>query len=465
MNCGRLQILAKPNWQQIGGHPAVDALNLDVLRALDGFFDHIGHFGLTQPAYEDFLAWADLAEGADDLRRLSAGLSVFDPEDPNLALVEAALSIAEAKETFRGTDSKGRPSYERTVSVPPEEFPENWRGFLEQLRNRRIGGDPSAPSLDILKRMIQKLGQYIFVLRRDGLAEELHQEGLTAFYGDISTRISERTGALLRPATLRATWEELERFARLLGTYPEELCAALKKTLATLRDEELAVTQLKYERMHGLGGPPDVIREAFALLDKAGNSHSPGKRHILRNRAAALGLPAILPLRRDWDRIAFGKTLFWERDRYRFRHFKPGKTALLDGRRSFPASIPPRMSCFIDALILQDNDPKYLDALRNKAEHEQRPLFVQPNRKPAAKSYVSRVWSEIAGTGATIARTMMHDHFGAKGEEGLVKAMILCDQYSPNTPDHYKSVNVHQRVFDATQDDLLEEFEDLRALQ
>ncbi|GAA6194016.1 hypothetical protein NBRC116597_39370 [Phaeobacter sp. NW0010-22] len=220
------------------------------------------------------------------------------------------------------------------------------------------------------------------------------------------------------------------------------------------------MTQLKYDRMHGLGSPADIIREAIALLDKTVNSGRPGKRHILRNRATALGLPAILPLRRDWHRIVFGKTQFWDRGRYRFRNFKPGKTALLDGRRTFPASIHPRMSCFIDALLLQDNDPKYLEALRQKAEQEQRPLLVHPNGMPAAKSYVSRVWANTAGTGATISRTMMHDHFGAKREEGLTKAMILCDQYSPNTPDHYKGVSVHQRVFNATQNDLLQEFED-----
>ncbi|MBT3143745.1 hypothetical protein KL867_22060 [Ruegeria litorea] len=461
MSYERLQILAKPNWQKIDGHPVIDTLTLDVLRALDGFFDHIGQFKLTLPTPEDFLAWATLAGGADDLRFLSNGLSAFDAEDPTLAVIEAALSIIEAKETFCGTDSKGRPSYERSVSVPFVELPEDWQVFLQHLRVRRIGGDPSAPAPDIQDRMIQKLSQYVFVIRRDGLGEDLHQEGLTAFYGDISTRISARSGTLLRPATLRATWEELERFARLRGSYSEELGAALKMTLAMLREEELAVTQLKYEKMHGLGGPPDIIREAFALLGKTANSSSPGKRHILRNRAAALGLPAILPLRRDWDRIVFGKTLFWDRGRYRFRNFKPGKTALLDGRRTFPASIPPRMSCFIDALLLHDNDPKYLEALRQKAEQEQRPLFVHPNGMPAAKSYVSRVWAEIAGTGATISRTMMHDHFGAKGEEGLTKAMILCDQYSPNTPDHYKGVSVHQRVFNATQDDLLQEFEDL----
>jgi len=461
MSYERLQILAKPNWQNLDGHPVIDTLTLDVLRALDGFFDHIGQFKLTLPTPEDFLAWATLARGAKDLRFLSIGLFAFDAEDPNLAVIEAALSIIEAKETYCGTDSKGRPSYERSVSVPFVELPEDWQAFLQHLRVRRIGGDPSAPAPDIQDRMIQKLGQYTFVMRRDGLTQKLHQEGLTAFYADLSTRISERTGALLRPATLRATWEELERFARLTGTYPEGLMSALKKTLATLRDEELTVTQLKYERMHGLGGPADIIREAIALLDKTVNSGSPGKRHILRNRAAALGLPAILPLRRDWHRIVFGKTLFWDRGRYRFRNFRPGKTALLDGRRTFPASIHPRMSCFIDALLLHDNDPKYLEALRQKAEQEQRPLFVHPNGMPAAKSYVSRVWAEIAGTGATISRTMLHDHFGAKGEEGLTKAMILCDQYSPNTPDHYKGVSVHQRVFNATQDDLLQEFEDL----
>ena len=167
--------------------------------------------------------------------------------------------------------------------------------------------------------MTQKLGQYSRIARREGLPEELHQEGLTAFYSDLSTRLSCHSGELLRPATLRASWEELHRFARCRGTYSDDLVTELKQTLKTLREEEANSAQLKFGKLPGIGSPPDVIRDALDMLDTAERAATPGKRHILRNRAAAFALPAILPLRREWDRIVFGKTLFWEDHRYRFR--------------------------------------------------------------------------------------------------------------------------------------------------
>jgi hypothetical protein len=187
------------------------------------------------------------------------------------------------------------------------------------MKVRREAGDTRAPSLYIQDRMTQKLGQYILVMRREGLPNEMHQDGLTTFYADLSTRLSRHSGEPLCPATLCAIWEELHRFARCRGTYSDDLVTELKQTLKTLREEEANSAQLKFGKLHGIGSPPDVIRDALDMLDTAERAATPGKRHILRNRAAAFALPAILPLRREWDRIVFGKTLFWEDHRYRFR--------------------------------------------------------------------------------------------------------------------------------------------------
>jgi len=463
MKFERQNILNKPAWQAIREFPAVISLDMNTLRALDGFFDHIAKHQLVQPGKADFRAWADLGAGHQGLARLKMGLTIFDPQDPSLLGIEVVHAEVLKKAGNQSTSSKGRSVYERHVSVPKSEFPDNWQEFLAKLETRRLGGDVTAPSKDIQIRMAQKLGQYILVMKREGLPEELHQEGLTVFYRDVSTRISKRTGAPLRPATLRATWEELERFARLSGTYSLEFVAGLRKTLEALKADEEITTQQKYAKMHGLGGPPDIIKEAFHQLQKVDQISVPANRHKQRNRAAALGLPAILPLRREWDRIIFGKTLRWDGGRYRFHGFKPRKTALLDGRREFPGSIHPKMTPFIDALVLQGNDPNYLDSFREHVERIKRPLFVHPNGAACSKNYVTRVWSECFGTGAHIARTLMHDFFGAKGEEGVSKALIICDQYSPETQEPYFSMSLHQRLVTSAQDDILEIAIDLNA--
>lgn len=461
MMSDRFQILSKPNWQAIGGHPAIPALCLDQLRALDSFFDHIARFGLTEPNVSDFLAFACLGQGAKGLAHLRAGLAIFDAGDPSLALIDEAHSQIVVKDQHRGTSGRGRAHYTRSVSVASSDLPADWQAVLDGMKVRREAGDKRAPSPYIQVRMTQKLGQYILVMRREGLPIELHQDGLTAFYVDLSTRLSCHSGEPLRPATLRATWEELHRFACYRGTYSDDLMAGLKQTLKTLREEEISASQLKFGKLHGIGSPPDVIRDAMDMLDAAQKAATPGKRHILRNRAAAFALPAILPLRREWDRIVFGKTLFWEGDRYRFRGYKPGKTALLDGRREFPGSIHPMMCRFVDAMLLQDNDPHYLQALRAHAEASQRPLFAHPNGEAVAKNYVTNVWRETVGAGAQIARTLMHDYFGARGEEGTRRAMVMCNQHSRETANSYISTSVGEMELEMASEDLLDELSSL----
>lgn len=461
----RFQILAKPLWQELIGNSAIAELNLEQLRAVDGFFEHILRFRLAEPKVGDFLAFAALGYGVSGLQNLRAGLAKFDPDDPNVVLVDEAYSLFCKKAQHKGTSSKGRLHYTRKVSVAPTKLPENWQAVLANMKVRREAGDARAPSPDIQKRMAQKLGQYILVVCEEGLPEELHQDGLTAFYAHLSTRLSCHSGEPLRPATLRATWEELRRFALYCGTYPSDLMASLQQTLKTLADEEANAAQLKWGKLHGIGGPPDVIRDALDMLDIAEKASDPVKRHILRNRAAAFALPAILPLRREWNRIVFGKTLFWEGDRYRFRGYKPRKTALLDGRREFPGSIHPEMCRFVDAMLLQDNDPRYLQALRDHAEISQRPLFAHPNGAPVAQNYVTNVWREVAGVGAQIARTLMHDHFGSKGEEGIRRAMIMCNQHSRETADRYISTSVGEVELEMANEDLIEEFVSLERLR
>jgi hypothetical protein len=159
----------------------------------------------------------------------------------------------------------------------------------------------------------------------------------------------------------------------------------------------------------------------------------------------------------------FGKTLFWEGDRYRFRGYKPRKTALLDGRREFPGSIHPMMCRFVDAMLLQDNDPRYLQSLRDHAEVSQRPLFAHPNGRPVAKNYVTNVWHEVVGTGAQIARTLMHDYFGARGEEGTRRAMVMCNQHSRETADSYISTSVGEQELEMVSEDLLDELASFEA--
>jgi hypothetical protein len=77
------------------------------VRAMDGFFDHIARFGLTEPNVSDFFAFGSLGHGAKGLGNLRAGLAIFDGGDPSLVFVDEAQTQTAAKEQHKGTSSKG----------------------------------------------------------------------------------------------------------------------------------------------------------------------------------------------------------------------------------------------------------------------------------------------------------------------------------------------------------------------
>lgn len=94
-------------------------------------------------------------------------------------------------------------------------------------------------------------------------------------------------------------------------------------------------------------------------------------------------------------------------------------------------------SAFRRATLLQDDDPKYLDVLRAKAEAEHWPLFLYPNGIDVAANYVSQVWSSEFGTGAHICRTMVYDILFAIGEAETRAGMLLNDHASRQTAKEY----------------------------
>lgn len=79
----------------------------------------------------------------------------------------------------------------------------------------------------------------------------------------------------------------------------------------------------------------------------------------------------------------------------------------------------PHWNRFLDALILQDQDPAYLPEIRARVIAEQRPLYVNYDRSPCTYSWYSRAWKSVTGTGAHIARTLIYDEMADLGEFGI----------------------------------------------
>ena len=109
---------------------------------------------------------------------------------------------------------------------------------------------------------------------------------------------------------------------------------------------------------------------------------------------------------------------------------------------------------FIEALILQDNDPAYLDELRGAAIAEHRPLYVRPDGLQCPYGWYGRAWSRHAGTGGHIARTLINDEFAGgpidddeirelgfdpSGEFAVQVGMIANHHSSARTRSKYRS--------------------------
>ncbi|WP_372675416.1 hypothetical protein [Aquicoccus sp.] len=136
------------------------------------------------------------------------------------------------------------------------------------------------------------------------------------------------------------------------------------------------------------------------------------------------------PLRREWHELRFGGDLVWSDDRYRLRDYKLRKTRHRNGRETYPGSIHPSVQHFVDARLLQDDDPKYLNTLRAKAEAEEWPLFEHPDGGKVSENYVSQVWSAEFGTGAHICRSVVYDIVFAISEDATRAGMLLNDHTS-----------------------------------
>ena len=453
----RAHILAKPAFQPLIGHPALDALPLANLRVLDSFFDFLVARGKGAPSAGDAAAWAAIERIDDEdlLETLIDALGALAPSHSVLHSLRDAATGARHRANFRGQAPKSRRRrYVRTVSVDPSALPEDWMALLRAM-GMGLSGKIKAPAPDIVVRLEQKLCQFAWSAKKAGLPVELRLRQLQAYYEDLE-------GRRLRAATRRASWEELHRFARYIGD--KQAVALLAPTLSILRIAEQGETPLKFKALLEAGTTLTVLRKARKRLKKASASPLPDRRHSGRNRAAAFALGAIAPLRREWHRIVFGDTLTWSAEEgYRIT-LVPQKTSEINPTPYCP-QIHEDFAVFIDALILQDHDPAYLGDLRDMVIKRRRPLFVTYDGLPCAQSTVSRYWAEEIGTGAHIARTMIHDHSvdlalaGRLGEGeafdpvslGVRLGMAFCHQTAARTAVKYESEQTHKVELRAAQ--------------
>lgn len=428
-------ILRQPHMQHLLDEPALAELTEAELAALEAFMAFCYARELSDPQASDIDAFTQLCTPTpDDLLSLGDALTRLGMAETFVSITRAASDSLRHRVEFKGITQELRRHYKRTVSLPPEALPADWRQTLGRLRSCE------AYAVSIMTRMESRLGMFAWSAQQAGLPVDLScTEALTAFYQDIRTRSAEKDGNNGEPrwAYLRSTWEELHRFAKAHGI-SQAACKNLENTYNILTSQENRQSAAKFTKILRAGTASGLLAEAEELLISAGGANRPQIRHARRNHAVAMAIGVAVPARpRDvHTHHVFGKGIFFEAesDGYRFRYV-PQKTS-----NTIPEPLDillrPHWNLFLDALILQDHDPCYLAELRAQAIEKKRPLYVNYDGTQCVYDWYSRAWDKVADTGGQIARSLVYDEMADLGEFGI--------QYASNV-NHHRSTRIRAK--------------------
>ena len=471
----RLTLMAQPHWQHFLHLPGFGCLPTPVLFAADDFFGFVARYGLAEPKPGDLALWAH-ADGdrrpAERLDQLARAMAVCVPNllpaieeartllpqheadpappEPHADQNEKAAKLPRGGGSIAASTApwdpivrpSRKPPIARHVSLPPDQLPLDWQAALRRMaKGLPQNGIVVAPS--IVVRMREKLCQLAWSAQNAGMAVELTEATVNCYQADLTARRGAGLNGL-RWATVRASIEELYRFARYTAM-PPELRRFLADRLLLLDKRERAQTALKHFWLARTGNTTDgVLDMADALLAGVDAVMSPKKRHRMRNGACILGLYPVAPLRPASADLVFGRTLFWRNQEWVIDTTIQKTHAR--NPKSFMMPLAADHGKFIDAVLLGDNTPSLLPKLRHEAIIQQRQLFVLPDGRPTATSYIPRVYKALTGNSFGANRTMLHTDLAIhEGVLGTYQAMIACHQLGSRTAERYKqqTVDIH----------------------
>jgi hypothetical protein len=375
------------------------------------------------------------------------------------ALIEAAVSVREEfrhRIDYRGYNHGIRRSYKRTVSFPVEDLPEAWQKTLRGLRRDQLY------ALPIVERMEQRLGMLAWSADRAGYLIDLEDsDAECALYDDVIDRSKAKAinngedpaSAQPRWAYLRGIAEELKRFATYHGV-SEQTMERLDRNYRGFAGLENKQTPLKMFASLNAPTLPVTLAKARIQLEETKAVLNAPIRHQRRLKACARGLTVACPPRaRDVvNRMFWGDGVFYRPDTnsYAFNYLqsKPGKPLAV--------AFQPSFNIFFNALLLGDNDPRYLAQIRDQAIAQRRPIFMRYEGEPVAYGWFGRAWDEAIGSSSHLARTLLQTFLADLGEEGFDYGRNALGHGSGRYFDKYRDEHARQtsacRALDAFSD-------------
>lgn len=421
----RTEVLAHPRWDPLIGDPQISNAPLCELRLVDDFLAFLEKSNLMaggKITADTFLRFDQKNSSGSRLRALKFAIMTIFPGHPSILPLGEALRSREPKR-----DRKIRPSScPLKKSVPFDTLPTPWKDAFADMDAGfdRNGQMPPAPGMMATHKM--KIRQLLNSARSADLPDEISSETVRAYARDLYERN-------LAPATLRASFSAVLKFARFVAADPEAV-ELLKELTRIYEGKAKKAKSKKFQHMQNTGySPVAIIKLAQSILKEAPSLKSPRSRHAQRNRAAALAMYSVLPLRLSDTRLIFGETLLWNGSKYTI------ETTLSKSGYPYVTDLDPRLNTFIDTLILRGCNPAWLDDMREQCLQEHRPLFITNDGNPVGYNYVSDCWRKTFGTGEHIARTILHTFLGIElGEAGTDLAMAATGQRSHATAEAYQ---------------------------
>lgn len=459
-------IFSKPVWRHFLHIDGVHALPLPALVAVDQMLDVLARARTVAPTSADYAMWAEGAAAEDPggwLDRLSIAAAVMLPSET--AKITAARAFLRPGPVRSGSVFWADPAEPaapwdpcerlaapraRKVSVHPWELPDPWQGALRRAAQGLPGKKAGAPARDILRRTREKLCQVTWSAHKAGLVPDLTEEVVRQYLEDLETRLRIRPHGI-RWATMRATVEELYRFARYTGITSPDDRKYLMKRLSRYQFFERGQDALKFTALLETGNTTlSVLDQADTILKRAVRENDPEVRHRLRNAGAILGLYSIVPLRNADAELIFGKTLLWESGTWIID--TPIQKTMAHSPEHLVVPLEPEFARYIDAVVLGDFDPRHLPELRERAARSGRPLIVHLDGSWPSPTYIPRIFKERTGNSFATTRTMLHtDQAISRGEAGTRDAMVMAHQTSPKTAQKYQEKRIRQVAINRVQ--------------
>lgn len=443
----REDILQKAHWDKLRENPIAQTMPIDRLRLTDRFFCFCterqlrdideGHVKEFLPTQAPSRFW-ELRVAMEEL---------FGLRHPIGHVVEAARKsrwqeyALQKRIIGRETPRQGT---QLQVSVPRSDLPDEWLLIFDRLeRGEAVRG--YRLSAATVKGMCQAARELIFAARKVGMLDELSIETVRACDASFDERNLRASSRVVHTLNL---W----RLARALGAL--EVQGALHELHGYYHRRSKGEQTEMNTRYAALPSLADVFDRAYELKELGQQEPNTMSRTTLLVDAAAIAFLSLIPLRNADTVIRWGVHIAFDEhasDDWKYRI----DTKITKPGAAFGSALHPILYPFLEAVLLQGQDVRFLPRVRRQAIEDRIPVFPTSTGKARNLTGLSSRWRATFGVGSHTARAQVHTTLGLMGPSGVEAALALCAQRDPRTRAYYQAEALKARQVRVGQKQLL----------